>query len=311
MDRREFVQTLSAGALSMGLPAQAGIADAKGEHLKIGMCDWNLMGGTCQPEKFELAAKVGLNGVQVSVATDPKNVALRNPEVRRQYQEMMKQHNVAVCSVAAGGILNSYPLATEPQSAVFVIDAVEAAADLGADNILIAFFGNGDLRLTDGRNNIGEELRTGDPDGSFKLDEKKVYRLIEVLRQIVPRAEAHGVILGLENTLTAKQTLDIIREVGSEMVQMYYDLGNSTAYGYKPVEEILMLGKKNICEVHLKDWKTPMLGSKDATVDMAGCAESLRKIGYEKWLVLETSGRENQFEADTKTNIAYARETFG
>ena len=314
MDRREFVQGMGAGVAAAGLLAQAAIVSAseKQGYPKIGMCDWNLMGGACKPERFELAERAGLDGIQVSVATSPDNVALRDPKVRKKYAQMCEKHNIAVCSVAAGSILNSHALATEPQSAVYVIEALEAAKALGADNILMAFFGNGDLRLKDGG---GENAgRNGDPDGSFMLDEKNVLRVIEVLRQIAPRAEDAGVILGLENTISARQNLRIIEAVGSPMLQVYYDIGNSTGNGYPVVEEIPLLGKERICEVHLKDWKTTLLGSPEGQVDMAGVAKQLKSIGYEKWLVLETSGRdgkkESTFVEDTQANVTWARKTF-
>ncbi len=278
--------------------------------IKVGMTDWNL-GGTCNPGKFALAKEAGLDGVQVSVATDPNNVPLRDPAVRRKYRDMCERHGLQVCSVAAGSILNSIPLASEPQSAVYVIDAIEAAKALGADNILMAFFGNGDLRLKDAQGNV-RNISDDSKWKEYELDTQGVTRVVEALRQIAPRAEDAGVILGLENTITAKQNMEIIERVGSPMLQVYYDVGNSTGNGYNVPAEIRMLGKQRICEVHLKDRGTPMLGSSKAQVDMKACAEALHEIGYEKWYVLETSGkdRKKSFVEDTRANVAFAKKIF-
>ena len=160
---------------------------------------------------------------------------------------MGKRYKIAFHSVAAGSILNRIPLATEPQSAVYVIDAVEAAKALGAENILIAFFGNGDLRLKNAEGKFND-LKDGDY-SSFELNTKNVDRVVEVLRQIAVRAEDAGVYLGIENTLTAKQNLEIMDRVGSKMVKVYYDFGNSWGNGYNVIEELKMLGNKNICEI--------------------------------------------------------------
>jgi len=46
-------------------------------------------------------------------------------------------------------------------------------------------------------------------------------------------------------------------------------------------------------------------------VDNVAAAAALRDIGYDKWLVLETSGRRDQFLEDTQANVAWAKETFG
>ena len=134
--------------------------------------------------------------------------------------------------------------------------------------------------------------------------------MVEALRQIAPRAEDAGIALGIENTITAKQNLEIIDRIGSKMAQVYYDVGNSWGNGYDVPGEIRMLGNERICEVHLKDWKTPMLGSSGCMVDMVKCAKALDDIGYDKWLVLETSGRKNQFIEDTRTNVDFVKKTF-
>ena len=48
------------------------------------------------------------------------------------------------------------------------------------------------------------------------------------------------------------QNLAIIDRVGSLMVQVYNDVGNSTAYGYDVPGEIRTLGNDRICEMHIK-----------------------------------------------------------
>ena len=94
------------------------------------------------------------------------------------------------------------------------------------------------------------------------------------------------------------------------MVQVYYDIGNSTHYGYDVPSELRLLGNDRICEVHVKDWQSKVFGRQEGEVDVAACAKALREIGYDKWLVLETSGREGMFEQDTRDNIAFVRLTF-
>lgn len=308
MKRRAFIK--SAGAIGSFMPlASMPVAYAGTENFKgVGICDWNL-GTSADPSFIEKAKEAHLQGIQVSVGTAPDRMPLREMKVRKQYLDLGKKHNIAFHSVAAGSILNRIPLKTEPQSAVYVIDALEAAKALGADNILIAFFGNGDLRL---QNSIGEfrDLKDGEY-SSYELDSRGVDRVVEVLRQIAPRAEDLGVALGLENTLTAKQNLEIIERIGSDSAKVYYDVGNSTRYGYNPPEEIHLLGTKHICEVHIKDPGTPVFGSPEGIVDMKACAKALKEIGYKKWYVLETSGRKDLFLEDTRKNVAFVKEIFG
>ncbi len=303
MQRRDFLRVVGLGMSAALVPFPLRAAGAAG----VGICDWNL-GPSCDPEQLPRAAEAGLAGVQVSVGTRPDHVPLREAAVRRRYLELGKQHNLTFHSVAAGGLLNEIPLATEPQSAVYVIDALEAAAALGAGNILVAFFGNGDLRLTKGKVRFIEKKIDGF--SRYELDAKKVKRVIETMRQIAPRAEDLGVVIGLENTLTAAQNLEIIEEIGSPMVQVYYDIGNSTHYGYDVPGEIRLLGNRRICEVHIKDWKRSVFSLEKGEVDMTAAAAAFAEIGYDKWYCLETSGRQGRFIEDTRDNAAFVKKTF-
>lgn len=304
MKRRDFLRTAAAAAAAAPLRL---FADDDARPKGVGMCDWT-MGCAANPACFEKAAGAGLSGVQVSVGTTPESIPLRSPAVRQRYRELSAKHGVHIHSVAAGGILNQIPLKSEPQSAVYVIDALEAAAALGADNILMAFFGSGDLRQSaDGKN------FTNVSDGGsavYALDQPGVDRVVAALRQIVPRAEAAGVTLGLENTLTARQNLEIIERVGSPLVQVYYDMGNSTHYGYDVPAEIRLLGKR-ICEMHIKDWGAKVFGRGEGEVDMPAVAAALRDIGYDRWMCLETAGEKNRFVEDTRANVAFAKTQFG
>jgi len=309
LDRREFISAAGLGLAAAGMFGSAAFAADAPKTVKVGICDWNL-GGACNPDLIPRAKEAHLDGIQVSVGTNPDNIPLRHAEVRNKYIELGKQYGIEFHSVAAGGILNEIPLASEPQSAVYVIDAVEAAAALGAQNILIAFFANGDLRLRDARGRF-RNISDG-PFKEYELDARGVTRVVEVLKQIVPRAEYLGVALGLENTLTAKQNLEIIERIGSSLVQVYYDVGNSTSNGYDVPTEIRLLGKDRICEIHLKDngKDVQVLTSPNVEVKWEESAQACKEIGYDKWYVLEESGREKRFIEDTQANVAFAKKLF-
>ena len=244
---------------------------AGGTAVKIGICDWTL-GGACDPALISKAKEAHLDGIQVSVGLNPELVPLREKEVRRRYVELGKRKGIVFHSVAAGRLLNQIPLKSEPQSAVYVIDALEAAKALGSKNILMAFFGKGDLRFREAEGELRNLSNTSF--SSYQLDQTGVDRVVAALKQIVPRAEDLGVVMGLENTLTAKQNLEIIGRVGSKMLQVYYDVGNSWGNGYDVPGEILLLGNERICEIHLKDRKSRLLGAPGGQVHFDQVAEA-------------------------------------
>ena len=305
MNRRVFLGAVGLAASATSTGTLPGKATENG--LKIGICDWNL-GPSCDPEMIPKARQAQLSGIQVSVGTTPETITLRDPRVLERYLQLGEENGIHFCSVAAGSILNRIPLKSEPQSAIYVMDALEAASVLRSDNILLAFFGKGDLRLVDA-NGLFRNLSDG-TFSTYELDTQGVSRVVDVLKQLVPHAEEKGVVLGLENTLTAEQNLEIIDRVGSEIIQVYYDVGNSTHYGYDVATEIRQLGRERICEIHLKDWSAPVFGSPEGEVDWTPAAEACRFIGYDKWYVLETSGREGRFLEDTRANVEFVRNLF-
>lgn len=307
MNRRSFIQKSIAGLVFANMPLSHALEGNEARPAGIGICDWNL-GQSADPSYIPIAEKLGLRAVQVSVGTAPDRIPLRDKNVRQHYLDMGKNHNIKFCSVAAGSILNKIPLATEPQAAVYVIDAMEAAAALGAGNILTAFFGNGDLRKRDDAGNL-INISAGKY-AEYELKEKDVERVIAVMKQLVPRAEELGVIIGMENTLTARQNLQIIDEIGSPVVQIYYDIANSWGNGYDVPDEIRKIGDHRMCEVHIKNYRSPLFFGDDGEVDMQQCADALQEIGYDKWLVIESGGRRDRFEEDTANNVKFIQKNF-
>lgn len=281
--RRDFLRTTTIAAGGVALAGSVTPLFAQGERkLKVGMCDWNL-GATANLEAVKRAAEIGLDGVEVSLG-DPGNFPLRDPKVRAAYLEAGKQRGVVFPSMAMG-CLNGTPLKSEPVTALWVVDCITAAHELGAKVILLAFFGNGALDMQ---------------------DKEGIRRVADVLKDLAPRAQDAGVILGLENTLSADDNLQIIERVNHEAVRVYYDIKNSANAGRDTAAEIRKLGKL-ICQVHLKNGNSFL--EQVENVDFAQSAQALRDIGYEGWYILETSSP-NGLVPDSRRNMEYVRKTF-
>jgi sugar phosphate isomerase/epimerase len=108
--------------------------------------------------------------------------------------------------------------------------------------------------------------------------------VIRRLKKVAPKAEKAGVILGLESWMSAEDTMRIMDKVGSPAVKMYYDVCNSTDRGYDICKEIRWLGKKNICEFHMKE-NGSLLGK--GKVDLEKVRNAINDIGYEGWMQIE------------------------
>jgi sugar phosphate isomerase/epimerase len=258
MTRRELMTRATSAATWLTL-AQLG-ARAEQRRFKIGACEWSLR--KSGPDCFAVAKEIGLDGVQVDMGTAANNMWLRQPDTQRAYLEASRKTGVEIASLAMGE-LNRTPLKSDPRAAEWLADSIGVAQALGVKVVLIAAFGKGDL--------------VGDPAG--------IDHTVGVLKQIAPQAEKAGVILGLENYLSAEQNLAIIQRVGSRAVQVYYDVGNATDKGYDIYKEIRML-KGQVCEFHAKDGKF-MLGA--GRVDFRKVRAAMDEIGYRGWIHIEAA----------------------
>jgi len=126
----------------------------------------------------------------------------------------------------------------------------------------------------------------------------------DVLRELAPLAEKAGAILGLEDTISARDNVRIMERAKSPAVPTYYDVGNSSKGGFDVVEEIRWLGADRICEVHLKD-NPHYLGG--GPIDFPAVVDALADIRFSQWAQLETSSPSGSVEQDLAKNLAYIR----
>jgi len=277
MHRRDFLTRAAAAGLAL-----REVLAQKRTALRFGMCSWSL--GGKDPSVFELAKRIGLEGIQLDLGRWQDAAPLRQAEVRRPYREAARAAGIAIPSTAIVGY-NQVPLKSEPKAALWLLDSVEATRDLGARVHMLAFFSKGELK----------------EEGTEEIE-----RVVDVLREVAPRAEKAGVILGIENTLTAKTNLAILEKVNSPAVQVWYDIGNTFNKGYDVPAEIRMLAGR-ICEFHIKD-NPHLLGQ--GKMPFPEVAQAIRDIGYRGWLILETASPSKDIEADARRNLAFVRQVF-
>jgi sugar phosphate isomerase/epimerase len=257
------------------LPAEPGR-----RGFKVGACEWSLR--KSDPSCLALAKEIGLDGVQVNMGSADNHMWLREAKVQREYVAAAKQNGVEIGGLALGE-LNNVALKSDARAAVWLVDAIDVAQALGVKVVLVAQFYKGDL----------------------KDDAPGVERTVAVLKEIAPRAEKAGVILGLENYLSASENLDIVKRVGSPAVQVYYDVGNSTDKGYDIYQELRLL-KGQLCELHFKDGDH-VLGQ--GRVDFQKVRAAVEDIGYRGWIQIEAAAP-NGPAKDYPATVQFVRRLF-
>jgi len=254
---------------------------------RIGIRDGCL--GMPWAEALATAAEIGFDGVELDIGADYRETPLWRDGVDAVLA-MADEADGTVMAFCAGACWQISP--ASPDAAVreeirtLLASLCWFAADLGAGVILVP--------VTPGGEGVPYE------------DEQD--RWVEEMTKLAPVAESTGVTLALENVgrgcgRSAEELIHLADGVGSPGVQVYYDVGNATAFGNDPVEEIRRLGSR-IAAVHIKDREGDLLG--DGIVTISECIEALGEVGYSGDFVLETPGTDDP-KAAAAHNLQYLR----
>ncbi|HVP90032.1 MAG TPA: sugar phosphate isomerase/epimerase family protein [Terriglobales bacterium] len=269
------------------LTAAAGLIDprdaASGRAaVRLGVCDWTIE-KTGDPAALDLAARLGLDGVQVSLVPKGDSLALAEPELERAYLRAAERSGVAIASFALGE-LNNVPLKSDPRAERWLAKAIEVARAMNVGVVLVPFFGKGELR----HDAPGQDA------------------VVAALRRLAPAAEKAGVVLALESYLSAAENLAILGKVGSAAVRIYYDVGNSQSVGHPVAEEIRRLGDR-IVEIHAKDTKG-LYGQ--GSMDFVSVRGAMAETGFHGWLVIEGTEMPLGVERSVRHDAGYLRSVF-
>ena len=157
---------------------------------------------------------------------------MREYAVQQLFKEASISTGVAIASLAIAE-LNKVPYKSEAKTEQCVWDSVDVAKAFDVKTILHAFFGKNDLR--------------NDSSGR-----KEVVRR---LKMVAPKAENLGIALGIESYLSAEEHMDIIQQVSSKSIKVFYDFRNSADAGYDVIKEGATVRKR--CDLriaHERKW---------------------------------------------------------
>lgn len=287
LSRRAFMKdalAATAAAVTMLRPGRA--ADPPAAGFQIFACDWTLR-QKCSPEAFPLAARIGLDGVQVdfgSPAEGTTTLPLSDPAHQDRILAASASHGIPIASLAMG-VLNGVPYKSDAAAEQWVLDSIGVLQRMRQRVALLAFFNKGDL--------VG--------------DEAGVVEVIRRLKKLAPRAEAAGVVYGIESWLKAPGLERILDAVNSPAVKVYYDVGNMQKAGEDVGAAIRRLGRERICEIHFKDYDD-LYGR--GSVDFPAVRRALDAIGYRGWVGIEGVKLPLGIEESIRYDLEYLRPIF-
>lgn len=290
MTRRDFVKQAALASAVVSAPASAAMpaAQAAGSlPLKVGMTDWNL-GQRGDITKIALAREIGLDGIQVSlIFPDDGTPHLRDPKVQADFKRAALENGIQICSLAIGNPGKSrLPLHTNPAAAILLVEAVEVARSLGTNNILLPILGDSHIDMK---------------------NQREVDTFVAMMKEVARYAEKAGVVVALEDWISAEDNLRLLDAIGSDFVGVYYDARNIKSRLGDPYDEPKRLGKR-IHQIHVKNG--PKFMHEQDVLDWPRLAQAYTDIDFRGWYVLETGSPTKDVVADTRVNLSYVRKTF-
>jgi L-ribulose-5-phosphate 3-epimerase len=80
----------------------------------------------------------------------------------------------------------------------------------------------------------------------------------------------------------------LLKEIGSKHIQIYFNFSNPLKEGRDLHQELRILGRQRICQIHATDEDGVWLQN-NTRLDMRKVKQTLADIGWQGWLVIERS----------------------
>jgi L-ribulose-5-phosphate 3-epimerase len=218
---------------------------------------------------FQLAKDIGADGVEIDMGglgdRETFDNKLAIDSVRKQFLTKDKELNLQIPSMGMTGFF-AQSFAERPTAVKAVEDCINTMKQM---NIKVGFLPLG---------------VKGDLVKYPNLRPAIVFRLKEVGKI----AEKAGVVIGIETSLDAKTELQLLKDIGSPAIKSYFNFENTLQNGRDLHKELQTLGKNNIVQIHCTNSDGQWLQN-DPKINLEKVKETLDKMGWSGWLVIERS----------------------
>lgn len=279
LSRRRFLAILAGLGVSVPIYASGEIRAGSGRY-KIGVIDLMLLKRQ-KISALTLASEIGADGIEIDMGglgdRPTFDNRLADIAVRNEYLDTARKLNLQFCSLAMTGFY-AQSFAKRDGVEKMVQDCITTMQQMKIKVAFLPLGVQGDLMKN-------PELRP---------------LIVERLRKVGALAEKAGVIIGIETALDAADEVSLLKEIGSKAVQIYFNFSNPLEAGRDLTEELRILGRKRICQIHCTD-KDGVWLENNPRLDLKKVRKTLDAMGYDGWLVVERS-RDAAAPRDVKGN---------
>jgi len=218
---------------------------------------------------FQLTKDIGADGVEVDMGglgdRETFDNKLNIDSVRKQFLAKAKELNLQIPSIGMTGFF-AQSFAERPTAVKAVEDCINTMKQM---NVKVGF------------------LPLGIKGDLVKYPNLRTV-IISRLKEVGKIAEKAGVIIGIETSLDAKGELQLLKDIGSPAVKSYFNFENALQNGRDLNKELQTLGKNYIVQIHCTNSDGQWLQN-DPKINLEQIKETLDKMGWSGWLVIERS----------------------
>lgn len=218
---------------------------------------------------FKLTHQIGADGVEVDMGglgdRPTFNSILSDPAMCQAFLEEAEKYGLNICSVAMTGFY-AQSFAGRPTWQQMIQDTLKTASRLKVKTAFLPLGISCDLRKY-------PSLRPA---------------ITQRLKAAGKMAADAGVVIGIETSLDATGERQLLEQIGSPAVKSYFNFANPVDHQLDISEELKILGKENICQIHATNSDGVHL-SKDPKINMPKIKQTLEQMSWSGWLVLQRS----------------------
>ena len=276
------------GAINSTLSAQS----SKKQRYKVAVCDWMILKRQ-KLGSFELASQLKADGIELDMGglgnRETFDSKLADPVEVKKFKDKSKEFNVGISSIAMSGFYGQ-SFAKRETVKRMVQDCIDAMETM---NVKVAY------------------LPLGNQCDLKKFPELRPI-IIERLQWAAKRVAKVGGVIAVETTLDAAAEKEFLKEIGCKRIKSSFNFSNAIENGKDISEELQILGKKHLAQIHASNTDGFWLEN-DKAIDMPKIKSTLDKMKWKGWLIVERSRDTtdvHNVKANYGANVAYLKHIF-
>ncbi len=265
---------------------------SKKQRYKVAVCDWMILKRQ-KLGSFELASELKADGIELDMGglgnRETFDSKLADPVEVKKFKDKSKEFNVGISSIAMSGFYGQ-SFAKRETVKRMVQDCIDAMKTM---NVKVAY------------------LPLGTESDLKKYPELRPV-IIERLQWAGKQVAKIGGVITIGTSLDATAEKKLLEDIGCKQIKSSFSFANAIENGKDISEELRILGKKYIAQIHASNTDGFWIEN-DKAIDMPKIKKTLDEMNWKGWLIVERSRDVTQVhnvKANYGANVAYLKKIF-